>query len=149
MPITLKNLQTKTSLNLRQIKSLLSTTLDVLGISEADVSFVFVTHQKMRALNRRYHNLRNSTDVLSFDLSDTEQSRMQGEVVISPDAARAYIRQHGGDLATELMLYMVHGLLHLAGYDDHRPVDIQRMRAKELDILRILGPKVKTIVGVT
>jgi probable rRNA maturation factor len=147
MPVTLKNLQTKIPLNPRLIKSLLNTTLELLDLAEANVSVVFVSHQKMRALNHRYFHLRNTTDVLAFDVSADASKNISWEVVVSPDAAKTYVRLNGGDVADELMLYMVHGILHLAGYDDHREADIQQMRDKERFILSTLGTRVKHIVG--
>jgi probable rRNA maturation factor len=144
MAITLKNLQKKIPLNLRQIKLLVRAALDFLRVSESGLSFVFVTHQKMRALNRRYYHLDNSTDVLSFDLGG-KTAGLRGEIIISPESAAGYVRENGGDLSAEIMLYAVHGILHLAGYDDHRPADTARMRAKEQEIMRALGVEARQV----
>lgn len=103
----------------------------------------------MRALNTRFHHLKNTTDVLSFDLRDSPQQDIYGEIIVSPDAARGFISKHGGCLQEEIMLYVVHGILHLSGYDDHHPKDIARMRKKEQAVLKVLGPRVSRILMTT
>jgi probable rRNA maturation factor len=84
----------------------------------------------MRAINKRYLGHDYATDVLTFDLGNA-----QGEVVICPGMARANAKAHQTSTEKEILLYVVHGILHLAGFDDHSPKDIVQMRAMEKELL--------------
>lgn len=76
------------------------------------------------------------TDVITFDGDPALGSA--GEVCVCADVARDYVAEYGGDFAQELTLYIVHGYLHLAGFDDVRPALKRRMRAAERHALAIL-----------
>jgi len=69
----------------------------------------------------------------------TAQPQMAGEICVSVDTARAYAQKHGRVFAEELLLYVVHGWLHLAGYDDLQPAKKRRMRAAEKRAMALLG----------
>jgi probable rRNA maturation factor len=77
------------------------------------------------------------TDVLAFDLG--EGAGAAGEVFVSVERARAVARELDLPPDRELALYVVHGCLHLCGYDDRRPADRQRMRSLERAVLERLG----------
>ena len=111
---------------------------------------MFVSHQKIKALNKKYLNRNYATDVLAFDLNDNTPSGRKskvviGDIIVSTDAALKYASGHQIVLAKELILYVIHGLLHLCGYDDREPGDARRMRRKEQKILSYLGTKVNTV----
>ena len=91
------------------------------------VAIVLVGKRRMVDLHRRFLGRRGATDVLTFD---------HGEIVIAPDVARGQARRFGTSLGRELRLYIVHGLLHLHGFDDKEPSDIRKMRAAEIKVLR-------------
>ncbi len=101
---------------------------------EGEFSVALVTDARIRGLNRRYLGHRGATDVLAFPLGAGA-----GEIVVSAERAVAVARARGVAPRAELMLYVVHGLLHLAGYDDHDPEDARRMHARSLKLLRHLG----------
>ena len=105
------------------------------------LSLVFVTRQRIQALNKRYLKRTYATDVLSFDLSarGSRSKEIKGEVIISTQAAVANSRVYGTSIAKEIDLYVVHGILHLLGFDDHSPAEIKRMRAAENEVLKGLG----------
>ena len=84
----------------------------------------------MRTLNKRYLGHDYVTDVLTFDLGDN-----QAEIIICPAVASANAKTHQTSTDKELLLYAIHGILHLAGYDDHRPEDIVKMRRMEKKLL--------------
>lgn len=91
----------------------------------------------MRRFNREFHATDESTDVLSFDLSDDRE--IEGEILVCAPYARREARARGLPWQTEIVLYVVHGLLHLCGEDDHVPADARRMRRIEREILGRLG----------
>jgi len=78
-------------------------------------------------LHRKFLGQSGATDVLTFQ---------HGEIFISVDTARRYARAFGNSLLRELKLYIVHGLLHLHGFDDRTPADAKRMKNTQEKILR-------------
>ncbi len=97
-----------------------------------NVSLAFIGDREMRALNARFRNQPQTTDVLSFPGSGREL----GEVLVAVPLARRQARHYGHPLGDELDLLVVHGLLHLVGYDHHRLADRRRMENMEQRILR-------------
>jgi probable rRNA maturation factor len=80
----------------------------------------------MRAVNKKYLKHDYVTDVLTFDLGDNI-----GEVIICPQTAHANAKMYRTSTEKEIVLYVIHGLLHLAGFDDHNHRDMLRMRRME------------------
>ncbi len=86
----------------------------------------------MRRLHGQYFNDRSLTDCISFPLDESESPyRVLGDVFVCPQVAIAYAGRNGGDPYLETTLYLVHGLLHLMGYDDITEKDRKKMRAAE------------------
>ena len=102
-------------------------------------SVAFVDGPAMRRLNRRHLGHDCVTDVLSFDLRRRGTRRgpveLLGEVIIAPSVARRQARRFGQTYAHELARYVVHGVLHWAGYDDHAPAARRRMVARQERLL--------------
>ena len=80
--------------------------------------------------------IRPRPDVITFE--GNAAAGLAGEICVSADTARAYARAHGRDFSAELTLYVVHGWLHLAGYDDLKPAKKRQMRAAEARAMRLL-----------
>lgn len=99
------------------------------------LSYVFVNGREMRRLNRRFLRHDFDTDVLAFPMEPDF-----GEVVISTDYAVAESAKRGIPVREELMRYAAHGLLHLLGYDDHRPADRRAMWRKQEAYLKAVLP---------
>jgi probable rRNA maturation factor len=100
-----------------------------------------VDDRRIRALNARYLGKRRATDVLAFDLAGPGPARLWGEVIVSAETAARQARRVGVPLAVELDLLVVHGLLHLAGYDDHEPRRARRMHERAREILHARTPR--------
>ena len=79
------------------------------------------------------------TDVITFPLSASKAECLEGELVIGAEIARNQAAERGHAERAELALYVIHGILHLCGYDDHRSADRRKMRARERLYLRQLG----------
>jgi probable rRNA maturation factor len=109
------------------------------GVGEADISLAFVDNATIHRLNRQFLQHDEPTDVLSFPLSEPNSRKLSGELVIGAEVALAQSREHGHDVQAELTLYVIHGLLHLCGHDDHDPADAARMRERERHYLQQLG----------
>lgn len=93
---------------------------------------IFITgSDELRELNRRYRRKNEPTDVLSFEISP-KQASLAGDIAISAEIAAANAAELGHTTEVELKILILHGLLHLAGYDHER--DKGEMRAREADL---------------
>jgi len=108
------------------------------GVQRGTVSLAIIDDPQMHELNRRHLNHDYPTDVLSF-LLDRQGDAIEAEVIVSADTAAE--RAAGLQCSTqdELMLYVVHGVLHLIGYEDGSPEQKETMRAAEQQYLKTLG----------
>ena len=115
--------------------------LKVVPADGAGVTVVFVSDRVIRELNRRWRGKRGTTDVLSFPAGQDEFERaagaMLGDVVISVERAGRQAAEHGLSFEREVEQLILHGALHLCGYDHER--DDGEMNALELRLRRRLG----------
>ena len=133
MPVAVSNLQRRCRVSPRRLGAVARRALEALGRADREVHVTVVDDRRIRALNARYLGHRRATDVLAFDLAGP--GRLWGEVIVSAETAARQARQVGVPLAVELDLLVVHGLLHLAGYDDHEPRHARRMHRRARQIL--------------
>jgi probable rRNA maturation factor len=115
------------------------TVLEGEGEMDAEISLAFVDNATSRQLNQRYLQHDEPTDVLSFPLGEGKGSKLAGELVIGAEVARVQAEERGHDVQAELALYVIHGLLHLCGYDDKTPAGAATMREREGHYLQQLG----------
>ena len=135
MPVAVSNLQRRTRVSSERLRTVARRALAALGRADREVHVTVVDDRRIRALNARYLGIRRATDVLAFDLAGPGPGRLWGEVIVSVETAARQARRLGVPLATELDLLVVHGLLHLAGYDDHEPRQARRMHERAREIL--------------
>ncbi len=102
---------------------------------ELDVSVAVVTDREIARLNEAFLGHAGPTDVISFSLG--EDAGPFGEIVISADRAVDEARRRRIEAPRELLLYAVHGMLHLAGYDDRTVRQARRMHRREAEVLRL------------
>ncbi len=93
------------------------------------LNIVLVDDFQIAKLNRQFHATDGPTDILTFDYGD------EAELIISVETAIRQARRYRSPLMRELALYVVHGILHLSGYDDHTPRQRAQMRAAERQLL--------------
>lgn len=122
-----------------RLREIVRAVLDGEGEADAEISLAFVDNPTIHRLNLRYLQHDEPTDVLTFPLSEAGAKRLAGELVIGAEVARDQAASRGHDVQVELALYVIHGLLHLCGYDDHTSADVQRMRERERHYLGLLG----------
>ena len=111
-------------------------------VNASEVSISFVSVDDITALNRDYRGIDSATDVLSFPVSDglaTGAGRPLGDVVICINVARLQAEEYGHSFERELAFLVVHGMLHLLGYDHETPEDEIKMRAAQDTILQDLN----------
>lgn len=105
-----------------------------------DVCVVVTGDEQIRKLNKRFRSKNKPTDVLAFPMGDgSRQGEPFGDVVISYETARRQAREYGAGLAEEITRLLVHGTLHLCGYDHHEPREAARMFAATRMLLRELN----------
>jgi rRNA maturation RNase YbeY len=106
-----------------------------LGLGDAELSLLLVSDAEMRKLNRAWRRRDRPTDVLAFaqrEGAGGAPAGLLGDVVISVDTARRQASEHGGTLGTEGERLLIHGLLHLLGYDHERSAaEARRMQRRE------------------
>ena len=106
----------------------------------AELSIALVGDRRMSELHFRFMSIAGPTDVLTFPLEiDAKGNATSGEVVICVPQGRRRAREHGNSLANELLLYALHGMLHLSGYDDRTAREFTLMHRTEDDLLSRLG----------
>ena len=128
--IELSNRQTSHWVDEVQLTSAARLVLEDQHLAAASVSLAVVDERTMHALNRRYLDHDFPTDVLSFVL-EREADHLEGEILVSADEAADSAARYGWSTADEMMLYVIHGTLHLAGYDDSTAEQRAQMRDLE------------------
>ena len=137
--------QDKIEINPLRIEKAAEKILGDLGYTDdVELSIVLVDDEEMTDLNREYRGVDSTTDVLSFSQAEGEFGdvcpELLGDVVISAPTAQAMSELHGCPLASVLDLLLVHGTLHLTGYDHERgEEEAQGMKEETLRILSGLG----------
>lgn len=117
----------------RLLRAAVRATLEFAGRPDLPVSLLLTDDAGIAELHGRFLGDPSPTDVMSFGFDDG------AEVVVSVATAARVARASGHAIAAEVVLYVVHGLLHVLGYDDQAPRARARMRAAERAILRRLG----------
>ena len=102
-----------------------------------------MTDLEIRRFNRQYRQKDKATDVLSFPLADEVQPYLLGDVVISVETAARQARRRHHSLREELQILLIHGILHLLGYDHEvSRSEAIRMHRKEREVRAILDEKI-------
>ena len=139
--IEVVNRQRKAPLDCERWRAFAERALKVVPAGGAGATVVFVSDRAMRELNRRWRGKRGTTDVLSFPAGQEEFEKGEGlslgDVVVSVEQAARQAAEHGLDFEGEVRQLILHGLLHLCGYDHER--DGGEMNALELRLRRRLG----------
>lgn len=112
------------------VATLVRRVVDGEGLRLRHVSIVLSDHDTVRRLNREYLDHDYNTDVLSFSLDETEDV-VEGEVYVDLDTAAERYEEFGTSFEKEARRYVVHGVLHLAGYDDATDEQREAMRRLE------------------
>ena len=102
-------------------------------IDQLDISVV--ADQEMSEINWEFLQHEGTTDVISFDLSDEFSAGISGQLIVCADVAKSQGPGFGNSPTKELLLYVVHGLLHLIGYDDLQEDKKKIMHARQAELL--------------
>lgn len=124
------------------LEAMLLEAAELAGVTAGRLGVTLIDDERMQELHAEYCDDPTTTDVLTFDLRDEPgdlDTPIDGDLVICRDEAQRQGDRHGHDTRVELLLYAVHGLLHLLGEDDHDEDDFRRMHQREDDLLGQLG----------
>ena len=136
-------------MNNGEIQQHIEKILTSLNCNEHEISILFVEDSGIQSLNNQFRGIDKPTDVLSFpQLVEGEPeapgAMMLGDVAISLETAHRQSEDHGLSLDEELSLLLIHGILHLLGYDHEiSPQEEERMRAKTRELFTMIYPEKK------
>jgi len=136
--VSVANEQSALSIDVGRLRDAVKSVLAAEHAGRAVISLAIVDNRAIHALNREFLAHDYATDVLSFVLEQGD-GHLEGEVVASAEMAVEQAPRFGWPPSHELLLYVIHGTLHLAGYDDTTPEAAQAMRAAEQRHLAQLG----------
>jgi probable rRNA maturation factor len=143
MEVTVKSFQRSHRVDRERVRRTAERTLAALGRGDGNCAVVFVGNRRIREMNRRYRGVDTVTDVLSFPQEGPAGSAAEaemGDVVISPSRAAEQAAGTGRTLREEIDVLVVHGILHLAGYDHGTPADRREMDRLQRKVLRSVEP---------
>ncbi len=147
MPVLMQSQIRRVAFDQARLDRLARAILSDVGEASAELGIMFVGDQRMRGLNRKYRGKDRTTDVLAFAMRESftpHASRltpdMLGDVVIAVPTAARQAKQGQRSLDEELTVLLIHGVLHLCGYDHERSEkEARRMYRRERMILRSLA----------
>ena len=137
--IEVVNKQRLVAVDRDRIRDLATRTLDSINRAGSSLTVAFVRDPRMRELNLRFRGKPRSTDVLSFPAGDGFEADYLGDIVISADTAARQSEEAGHTVEREVSELVIHGVLHLCGYDHE--TDRGQMNRLELKLRRKLLEK--------
>ena len=143
MIVEIANLQKHYRIKSSNIKRAVKEVLRKEG-RDARLSIVLVDNSRIKELNKQYFNSDEVTDVISFPLSNNKNS-LSGEVIVSVETAVDTAGKRNISVEGEIVLYILHGILHLLGYDDGNEGDARVMHEEESKTLKALGYNVPRV----
>lgn len=142
MPVHMQSHVRRVTFDQARLDRLARAILSEVGEASGELGILFVGDQRMRSLNRRYRGKDRTTDVLAFAMREAPHSsaHVLGDVVIAVPTAVRQAKEGQQSLDEELTVLLVHGILHLCGYDHERSEkEARRMHRRERMILRSLA----------
>ena len=145
MEILIKNQQKIAKIHQRRIREIIKNIIQYLKVDEkTEISILFTDDKFIKSLNKKYRGINKSTDVLTFNLEEgdlkfpeVDKNKLLGDIVVSVETAQRQANNLNHNLEKELMILLIHGLLHLIGYDHEEDRDNKIMQVKENEILDI------------
>ena len=135
MPVLIKNQQRKIKLDTEQLCQKADRLLEKLGLADRELGILLLNDRQIRNYNRQYLGRDCPTNVMSFSMSEGEFSEMNrglfGDILISAETAARQAEEAGINPNDEIVFLIIHGILHIAGYDHENGSDEKEMRKKE------------------
>jgi probable rRNA maturation factor len=145
MTISIDNRQDKFKIDRRRLRTSLNRLMRELHCAQCDLSLLLVDDDQIREFNRTYLDRDRSTNVISFAMGEGEFSdinpQVLGDIIVSVETAHRDAAAAGMDFMDEMEFLVIHGLLHLLGYNHEHTTarESKRMRARERELFSLLG----------
>ncbi len=132
MPVEVTRRGPGKKLRARKLKRVALAILDITRKAETELSLVLIGNAEMQRLNAKYRKKNYPTDVLSFPVEGIVPAKtpLLGDVIISVDKAGEQAKNRGHSLEREIVLLLIHGIIHLLGYDHERSATEARAMAR-------------------
>jgi probable rRNA maturation factor len=154
MPIFVQNKQRKLKLPTAELKARAQRVLGELGYPTSELTVVFLTDAAIAEVNAEWRQKNGPTDVLSFSFLEGEAletapdiAQMLGDIVISVETAQAQATDRDAELGgvgygllEELTFLLIHGALHIVGFDHEEPEQAAEMEAREAELFALFSP---------
>ena len=140
MKLDIQNLQSVAKIDKKKVIECVDRALNAMGEKDAELSLMLVNDMYIRNLNWKYRRSDSATDVLAFPMRDSRglSGSVLGDVVISAETAQREAKKRKKDFQEELDLYLIHGILHLLGYNDEKPRARKKMQDKQKELVEIV-----------
>ena len=143
MEVQIANRQSKHRISKKKIQQTASVILNALGYPDAELSILIVDDQQIAQLNHQYLNRQGPTNVIAFSMRQGPFSdiapNLLGDVVISIDTAQREAQSAGISMQDRFDQLLIHGTLHLLGYDhEHSAAEARKMEEKTKELLQLL-----------
>ena len=147
MSVLLRNDHPNINIDCADLENMIEKVMDHLGCQNTEVSILLTRDKDIRLLNKEFRNTDRATDVLSFSQNPNEDPsifgpELLGDIAVSLDTAKTQANEHGLVLKEEIVLLLIHGILHLLGYDhEASEQEDQKMRSKTRELFKLAFPK--------
>ena len=140
MKIEISNYTRKYRINKKELKQLIEQISKLTDCREGTISISFVGKKRIRAINRRFRGKDKATNVISFPFMDNlPKEKIIGDIIICPSVASKEARKYGNNFVDYIAFLLIHGFLHLLGYDHIKEKDRLIMERKEEEIFRSIS----------
>jgi rRNA maturation RNase YbeY len=146
MSFLMRNDHTQINIDSDDINKKIGMVMNNLGCLNQEVSILLTTDADIRKLNKQFRSIDQPTDVLSFPQNADEDPPIPGEIIlgdiaVSLDTAQAQAKEHGLTFEEEIILLLIHGILHLLGYDHEiSEQEEEKMRSKTRVLFNLVFP---------
>ena len=147
MSISLQNDHPDINVNCTDLENMIGKIMNHLDSQNTEVSILLTRDKDIRLLNKEFRGIDQSTDVLSFPQNQDEDpfipgEKFLGDIAISLDTAKIQANEHGLVLKEEIVLLLIHGILHLLGYDHEiSEQEDKKMRSKTRELFKLAFPE--------
>jgi probable rRNA maturation factor len=142
--LVVRNRQRARPLNTKFIREIVRTLLEELSCDEFEIGISIISEEAMTRMNEGYLRHKGSTDVITFDYHDASRPKcLAGEIFVCLDEALIQARRFRVTWQNELTRYVVHGVLHLNGFDDKKTSARRKMKHEENHLMRRLAARFK------
>ena len=145
MSVVIVNRQCTKKVNVRRLRQMLTAALKELGVTQAELEINLVAAAEMTRINETFLRHAGSTDVITFDYREPRGRKpeaadnLHGELLVCVDEAVRQARKFKTTWQSEVLRYIVHGILHLLGHEDLKAVSRRRMKRAEDRLVRSLS----------